>query len=131
MKHGALLLLLVATWLLSGCTFVGLGVGAATPRYVPTETVSAGDDVRVDTGSAEVTGDVVATNPSGLAIATGERVIEVPHKTTKAIKRRSGTNWFTGLAIGFAIDVTVTIVSMSAAAAVAFAQGISRMSRVD
>ncbi len=121
MKHGALLLMLLATWLLSGCTFIGLGVGAATPRYVPTETVSVGDDVRVDTGSTEVSGDVIGTSPSSVGIASGGRVIDVPRKTIKTIERRSGTNWLMGLGIGFAIDATLAT-AVGIAVAVAFSQ---------
>ncbi len=92
----------LCVWLLSGCTFIGMGIGADTTRFVATQNPSEGDTIRVTTrGGEHIVGRLDAKENGALALSTGDAV---PFEDIRVIERRS--NYFArGAAIGALIDV--------------------------
>jgi hypothetical protein len=75
-----------------GCTLIGLGVGAATPRY---EEPAQPEVVREG---------LVTSNP------------DASTDTAPPPRRRVGSYWATGMGIGIAVDVALTIAGFVAVA---------------
>ena len=97
--------------LLGGCTFIGMGIGAAVPNYTATDSPTAGDRVRAHTDDGRVVDGEVALDGRVLPSDGGPPVS--PHHVTRLERRESNVG--AGAAIGAGLDV-VWIVALVAAA---------------
>ncbi|HSQ64613.1 MAG TPA: hypothetical protein VLM85_15425 [Polyangiaceae bacterium] len=100
----ALALLLLASLALSGCTLIGLGIGAAVPKYTPVDSASAGTRVRVTTDEgATVEGTVEKNEASGLVVRGEGQTYQLPLDRIRQLEERT-SHLRTGAAVGGAID---------------------------
>lgn len=106
----------------SGCTVAGVAMGAAMPRYEPTEwprsNVELGTQVRVRTrnigadfaGASEVAGRYGGTREGLLSVTDEEeREHEIPTRDIVDLQVRSGTEWKKGLLVGAAADTVLLL----------------------
>jgi hypothetical protein len=117
----------------TGCGAIGLGLGAATPRYVTSEeetvivstsgaasSPNAGEYVRVWDHRASAGPDVAEGRyggvRDGVSTEAGQRAIPLDEVQEISLRRqarvRRGTYWAKGLAIGVAIDSTLTLAAL-------------------
>ncbi len=102
----AFALFIVTSFVLSGCTFIGMGIGAAVPRYTETSNPSEGDTVRITTQDGEqVQATLDAKNGNVLTLSNG---YELPFEKIRKMERRSN-NLARGAAIGGVIDTVITV----------------------
>lgn len=122
---------IVAGLLSSGCTLVGLGLGAATPAYEMPVTLSelearsatgASTEVRVSVrggGALSASQGIYAGQVGDLVSVTSARgTTFLRIDDVERIEERTGSRWATGLAIGGAIDLALilaTVVVISSA----------------
>jgi hypothetical protein len=96
-----------------GCSVVGLGVGAAIPRYedlrpATFEHVSPGDELRVTTEDGRTSeGKFVGASTERAILSTdkGTRTLENAH--VAGVERRIGSQAGAGFGLGFVLDVTM------------------------
>jgi hypothetical protein len=70
MHRVAFAMLLAASFALSGCTFIGMGIGAAASKTTPVAGAHLDDDVVVTTTDGQRTeGTVTQTNANGITVA--------------------------------------------------------------
>ena len=116
MRCIALALLVASSFVLSGCTFIGMGIGAAMSKDASVESVSRGDDVRVTTDAGEVVaGTVTPSRGDAVTVERDEhcgtvwlptpcRVTRVQREHIRSIVRH--TSYIgTGAAVGAVIDL--------------------------
>jgi len=110
-----LALLLLGSLALSGCTLIGAGIGAATPRFSPAPEVVQGDSVRVTTSDGETASGTVARASSTEIVLGDGRTISIDD--VRKVERRS-SNLALGAAIGGIVD-TVCVATVLVVGAVA------------
>lgn len=98
--------------LLGGCTFIGMGIGAAVPRYAATDSPTAGDRVRVHTDDGRVVEGEVALD--GRVLPSDGSAPVSPDHVTRLERRESNAG--AGAAIGAALDVAWIVALVAAAA---------------
>ena len=138
-RHGTMLVAMLAfAPALSGCSFIGLGIGSAVTTYEtvqpPYETgLAPGDEVRVlvapPSPSAEtpsvtrlprsVTGKYAVVRDDALVLdVTRRRSRAIPLRDVQKVELVTGSEWATGLLVGALLDViaasTLAIVVSSA-----------------
>jgi hypothetical protein len=102
--------LVVVSFVASGCTLLGAGIGAAIPRYENVDGANAGARLRVEADNGQdFEGTVTSTRGESLVLATPEGSYELP---LDHLRRRAGTYASTGAAIGGVIDAVCVIASV-------------------
>ena len=112
MRRIALLVLFVLlTNVLSGCTLIGMGIGSAVPRWVPDDSPESGATVRATSDDGVVVEGVYDPNRGVTAIRRADP--ELPLERIAKLERRS-SYLGTGAAIGGVIDTLLTIACVAA-----------------
>jgi len=114
-----LAVVLAASFVLEGCSLIGMGIGAAVPRYqdmpyrattTPDE-LPMGRDVEVTAvtglGQEQIDGAIDSVHDGKLVVDSGygPRTISLDHVRT--IRLRDGSYWATGLVMGAVVDAVV------------------------
>jgi hypothetical protein len=115
----------------SGCSLIGLSIGAATPAYDKPTTLShlennrsaeppePGPDLRVvardHAEDVTVDGAYASQTVDTLRLKTKRGYAIVRNDAIRGIDERSGSRWATGLLIGGAIDLALVILFAAAA----------------
>ena len=110
---GLVAIAIAAVLLTQGCTLIGLGIGATTPKYErvepPYDSLAVGTDVRVLRADRDpddaVTGEYRGPHGRYLFIDTEWGGRAVDERNIAEVQRRSGSYWAEGLAVGVALDV--------------------------
>jgi len=106
----------------SGCTLVGMGIGATVPRYEPMSTPSSVEDCPAGTkvsmkmvDGTSIDGTVVS-QPYPLVVRdydTGKSTtVDTPN--VQVAERKVGTWWGTGALVGATVDVAVILIGAMA-----------------
>lgn len=112
------MLVVVAMPALSGCTLVGLGIGASTPSYEqvppPYASIEPGRDVRLTTTPVRSEEPWPPPHVYGRFRSADEGAVvledrTIPRRDVERVDVRTGTYWKTGLLVGACFDVTLAI----------------------
>lgn len=134
MMHRARALLVIGAVVCatSGCTVVGLALGATSPAYDKSTTLEAlregqrkddaptGPDVRVGlSDGTDVDGAYVGETLGVVGLATGRGLTTVPVGDVKRVDEKTGSHWARGLLIGGAIDIALVIATVALMSSIA------------
>jgi hypothetical protein len=105
----------LAVTVLQGCSAIGLGIGAATPRVTdtPTASVQPGEWVAIyrrdeaETVDGAEHGRLVAKNDVFVEIESDDGTSRIPTSQIDHVRAKRGNHWLTGMLIGIALDVAV------------------------
>ncbi len=102
--------LVVVSFVASGCTVLGAGIGSAIPRYESVDGANVGARLRVEADNGqEFEGTVTSTRGHSLVLATPEGSYELPFEH---LRRRIGSYADKGAEIGGVIDAVCIIASV-------------------
>lgn len=106
----------------TGCSLIGLGIGAAVPRWkrdVGTSYVETYPESRVAVYTAEDLPPVVGWYERTIKVDSGSYLVletddgrrTIPYVKAQRVDLRSGSHWDEGLAIGLVPDIAALIVA--------------------
>lgn len=104
----------------SGCTLVGLGIGAAVPRYEP-GSPAEGDRIRV----GEVEGRYEGVRGDDLVVTTDGGPRRIAKREAGAVEVAKGSSWKTGLVVGGFIDAVLLTTLIATAATADYGPNLS------
>ncbi len=110
-------LLGASCFLVSGCSLIGLGIGASTPKYEQTslEDAVVGDHVFVEKYDEDIEGTLASVDSMGGSLELSRRNEPhralIPKEQIEKLSRRKGSYWAMGLGLSMAIDFTVIVVT--------------------
>ena len=111
--------LLAASFALEGCSLIGLGIGAATPRYqeLPRRAAANADELPkgevveitavTGLGQEQIDGSVEGVRDGKLLVDSGYGTRTIPLDHVMTVRVREGSYWAAGLAAGAVIDAVV------------------------
>jgi hypothetical protein len=114
MRIATAILTLVLGVIVSGCSLIGLGIGAAVPKYserVDPRTLPAGARVLVtEVGLVETNGTFVSASNANARNADVTIDADQKRITIRGeVRRRDGTYWEDGLTVGVVIDFALLV----------------------
>jgi hypothetical protein len=103
-------LFVLGAFLVSGCTLIGMGIGAAVPRYTPTEDPRPGDTVRATTVDGQVAvGEVESADARVLVLRGDARSRRVWSRESLSLLEERSSYLGLGAGVGFLIDALSTM----------------------
>jgi hypothetical protein len=121
-----LAVVLAASFVLEGCLLIGLGIGAAVPRYqekwytaaANPEELPKGRGVEVTAitglGQEQIDGSLEGVKDGKLVVDSGYGTRTIPLDHVMTIRLRDGSYWATGLIMGAVVDAVVVVLAVSA-----------------
>ncbi len=110
----AFALLLFGLLAVSGCTLIGMGIGAAVPKYTPVHSASAGTSVRVTTDDgASVEGTIEKTEADAILVHGEGQTFRLPLDRIRDLEKRT-SHLGTGAAVGGVIDGVCVVAALVA-----------------
>ncbi len=131
-RAGALLVISAVACATSGCTLVGLTLGATAPAYdKPTtlealrehqrkDNVATGPEVRVAlSDGTDIDGAYVGETLGVVGLATNRGLTTVAVGEVKRVDEKTGSHWARGVLIGGAIDIALVIATVALMSSIA------------